>query len=472
MRNKPTQARSVQRFTKLSRRQLLGGTGAALALPYLDAMRPARAADCAELPKRLIVMYTPNGTVPASFWPTGSGSDFALSPILEPLEEHKNSLLIVGGLDIRSGNTGPGDPHQRGTGSCLTGRALLEGNFSGDANEVAGWAAGISLDQHVAASIDCTPLRSLEFGVMVEDPTVRGRISYTGAGKPLPPENSPSKIYERVFEPGLTGEEKALRRERRGYVIDRVLDQYRALHQRLGVEDRARLDSHVEALTELETQLQQPGVEFGGACTELELPTFSEDFDYGELPAVGKAQIDVMTQMMRCDVTRVATLMWTHSQSMASYPLTVKFGSQTFNSTGGHHGLAHKGDDEAEYIAKNVAINRFFAGQLAYLIQSLQSIPEGEGTAFDNTLILWTNEQNKGNTHDLGDMPYVLAGSLGGAVQTGQYLRFGPELSTRNGERGESHNRLLTTVLRAMGLDDEGFGDTQFGSDVLPGILT
>ncbi|HEX2735248.1 MAG TPA: DUF1552 domain-containing protein [Polyangiaceae bacterium] len=457
----------------IGRRSLLTGAGAALALPYLDIMRARAASSCdADAPKRLIVMYTPNGTIPAAFWPTGSEDDFELSPILSPLEAHKSDLLIVGGMDILSGNTGPGDPHQRGTGSCLTGRALMEGNFSGDANEVAGWASGISLDQQVAASIDCTPLRSLEFGVMVEDPTVRGRISYTGAGKPLPPENSPSKIYERVFEPGLSKEEKALRRERRGYVIDRVLDQYKALNLRLGSEDRTRLESHVEALTQLETQLAAPGVEFGGACVEQDVPTFSTDFDYSQLPAVGKAQIDVLTQMVRCDVTRVATLMWTHSQSQANYPLNVKFGGQTFTSTGGHHGLAHKGDDEAEYIAKNTAIDNFFASQLAYLIDQLKAIPEGEGTAFDNTLILWTNEQNKGNTHDMGDMPYVLAGSAGGAIQTGRYKRFGPELSTRNGERGESHNRLLTTVLKAMGLPDESFGDPNYASDVLPGILS
>jgi hypothetical protein len=184
----------------LSRRTLLTGAGAALGLPFLEAMRPATAAAnaCIETPKRLIVMYTPNGTVPASFWPSGAGTDFTLSPILEPLERHQRDLTIVGGCDILTGNRGPGDPHQRGTGACLTGRPLLEGAFSGDANEVAGWASGISLDQHAANGIGaCTSLRSLEFGVMVEDPTVRGRISYAGAGKPLPPENSPSRTRPR-----------------------------------------------------------------------------------------------------------------------------------------------------------------------------------------------------------------------------------------------------------------------------------
>ena len=151
--------------------------------------------------------------------------------------------------------------------------------------------------------------------------------------------------------------------------------------------------------------------------------------------------------------------------------MTVRHGGQTFYSTGGHHSLAHKGDDEAEYIAKNTAINRFFAEQLGYLITQLKAIPEGDGTAFDNSLILWTNEQNKGNTHDLADMPYVLAGSAGGAVETGRYVRFAPELSQRRGEKGESHNRLLTTVLQAMGLPDVEFGDTQFGAELLPGLL-
>lgn len=463
----------MKRF-QLSRRALLAGSGAVMALPFLDAMRPARAGGaCGPTPKRLIVMYTPNGTVPANFWPSGEGTNFTLSPILEPLAPHQSDLLIIGGCDLRTSNGGPGDPHQRGTGACLTGRPLLEGTFSGDANEVAGWASGISLDQHVAASIgECSAIRSLEFGVMVEDPTVRGRISYAGAGKPLPPENSPSKIYERVFEPGLSVAEKALRRERRSYVIDRLRDQYDGLVRRLGSEDRQRLESHVEALNELQTQVRQPGIEFGGTCLDQPVPVFEEQFDYSQLPEVGRAQIDLLAMMVRCDVTRVASLMWTHSQSTASYPLTVKFGSQTFTSTGGHHSLAHKGDDEAEYIAKNTAINRFFAEQLGTLIDQLKAIPEGDGTAFDNTLVFWTNEQNKGNTHDLADMPYVLAGSAGGVIETGRYLRFAPELSQRRGEKGESHNRLLTTILRAMGLSDTEFGDTEFGAEELPGIVS
>jgi hypothetical protein len=463
----------TKRGVRLTRRAALSGLGASLSLPFLEAMRPAQAGvPCGDdAARRLVVMYTPNGTVPSNFWPAEEGASVTMSPILAPLERHRADLLVVGGCDLRTSG-GPGDPHQRGTGACLTGRPLQEGSFSGDADAVAGWASGISIDQQVAASIGaCTPLRSLEFGVMVEDPTVRGRISYAGPGKPLPPENSPSKIYERVFEPGLTPAEKALRRERREFVIDRVLSQYTALNARLGMEDKQRLESHIESLAELEAELAQPGVEFGGACTEFEVPSFDAQFDYSQLPAVGRAQINVLTTMFRCDVTRVATLMWTHSQSTASYPINVRFGGTTFTSTGGHHGLAHKGDDEAEYVAKNTAINVFFAEQLATLIDQLKGIPEGEGTAFDNTLILWTNEQSKGNTHDLADMPYVLAGSAGGRVKTGQYLRFAPELSQRKGERGESHNRLLTTVLQAMGLPDETFGDDQYGSGVLPGIL-
>lgn len=462
----------------LDRRTLLRGAGALTGLPFLEAMRPAFAqAPCeASPPKRLIVFYSPNGTVPKDFWPSQVGRNFQLSSILAPLERHKQDLVIVGGCDIITGNRGPGDPHQRGTGACLTGRPLLTGTFSGDSNEVAGWASGISLDQQVARTLGkCTRFPSLEFGVMVENPTVRGRISYTGAGKPLPPENSPSKLYERVFEPGLTAGEKALRRERRRHVVDRTLSQYRDLRGRLGSSDQQRLDSHVESLVELDAQLSRPGVEFGGACQPLSVnPALGTAFDYSQILAVGAAQLDVLALMFRCDITRVATVMWTHSQSTASYPINLRFGNTTFTQSGGHHGLAHKGDGEAEFVAKNGAVNRLIMEQIASLIDRLKAIPEGNGTVFDNTLILYTNEQNKGNSHDLGDMPYLLAGSAGGAVDTGQYLRFAPTLAERRGVKGESHNRMLVTVLRAMGLSDTSFGDTEnpaLGTDVLPGIL-
>lgn len=464
----------MKRKWELSRRAFLRGSGAMLGLPFLNAMMPGVARAGGALPKRLIVIYTPNGTVPKNFWPKGQGSDFALSPILQPLERHKRDLVVVGGLDLLSGNNGPGDPHQRGTGTCLTGVSLLQGTFSGDNNEVAGWAAGISVDQHVANAISTdTPYRSLEFGVMVGDPTVRGRISYAGRGKPMPPENSPGKLYERVFEPGLSKSEKTLRRERRRKVVDRLLAQYRDLHGRVGREDQLRLESHIESLSAVDAQLSRPGIEFGGAtCAPMKAPTFDDGFDYSLLPTVGKTQLDLMTLVLSCGVTNVVSLMWTHSQATASYPLRVRFGGKTFSQTGGHHGLAHKGDDEEEFIAKNTAINRFYAKNLAYLIDKLKAIPEGSGTLFDNTLILWTNEQNKGNTHDMGDMPYVLAGSAGGAVKTGQFLRFSPELSRRRGAKGVSHNRMLDTVAAAMGAPAEnGFGDTSFGTGVLEGIL-
>lgn len=457
---------------RLPRRTFLRAGGVALGLPLLNAMEASAARPP---PKRLVVIYTPNGTIPKNFWPAGSGSDFALSTILRPLEAHRRDLTLLGGIDILTGNRGPGDPHQRGTGACLTGAPLMNGTFSGDNNEAAGWASSISIDQHVANAIGRdTPYRSLEFGVMVGDPTVRGRVSYAGPGRPMPPENSPRRLYERVFEPGLSVAEKALHRQRRRKVVDRLRSQYLALRARVGQEDQRRLESHIESLVEVDKQLSRPGIEFGGAtCSPVEVPDFGESFDYGRLPEVGKAQLDLMSLVLACGVTNVVSLMWTHSQSTASYPIPVRFGGRTYAKTGGHHGLAHKGDDEAEFIAKNTAINRFFAKNLAYLVERLKSVPEGEGTLFDSTLVLWTNEQSKGNSHDMGDMPYVLAGSAGGALRAGQYLRFAPELAARKrGQKGVSHNRLLETLSAAMGVSvGEGFGDTTLGTGVLPGLL-
>ena len=153
-------------MSPLNRRTLLRGAfGAAVSLPLLDAMSRSATAGPAVGPKRFVVFYTPNGTVPANFWPSATGRDFPLSPILEPLADHRDDLLVLGGVDMLSGLSGPGDAHQKGTGQCLTATELQEGDFPGDAGAQAGWADHISIDQHIANHISLdTPLRSLELG--------------------------------------------------------------------------------------------------------------------------------------------------------------------------------------------------------------------------------------------------------------------------------------------------------------------
>ena len=131
------------------------------------------------------------------------------------------------------------------------------------------------------------------------------------------------------------------------------------------------------------------------------------------------------------------------------------------NIVEGHHSLAHKGDEDSEKIEQNTLVNAWYAEQLAYLIARLKAIPEGEGTVFDNTVILWTNEQAKGNNHSRARMPYLLAGSAGGYFNTGRYVTQGSAVG---------HNKLMVSLLNAMDIEAEQFGNPEFGTGPLSGL--
>jgi hypothetical protein len=451
----------------MKRRTVLRGLGGlAISLPLLDAMRgsPARAGG-PEFPKRFVVMYTPNGTIPKNFWPTNvnSETDFEFSPILTPLAAHKDDLLIIGGVDMlsamasNSGGKAPGDAHQKGTGQCLTATELLPGNFVGGGGLSAGWAGGISVDQEIANHIGKdTPYASLELGVAVQGANVRGRISYRGPAQPLPPENSPYIAYQRLFGDSL-GEplEIEQRVARRQSVLEVVADDYERLRDRLGGEDREKLHNHLLSIEAIRARLDKAVIEFGGACQPLDLGPVLDVNKIENMPVVGGLQMDLLAMAFACDITRVATLMWTNSTSGA----VLSFVDPEIKD--GHHGLAHKGDEDTVKVHHNTLINTWYASQLASLIDRLKAIPEGDGTVFDNTVILWTNEQSRGNNHDRHDLPYVLAGNAGGFFNTGRYVEFPSDTA---------HNHLLVSLLNSMDIDADEFGNPIYGTGPLTGL--
>jgi Protein of unknown function (DUF1552) len=448
----------------LSRRAVLRGLGGTVvALPFLDAMvgigRRAEA-QALEFPKRFVVWYTPNGTVPKNFWPVRNGSDsqFTLSPILEPLADHQSDLLVLEKIDLLASLNGPGDAHQKGTGTCLTGIELQEGDFAGDAGESAGWADGISIDQHIANHIGKdTTFRSLEFGVMVQGSSVRSRISYRGPGQPLPPENDPYTMYRRLFgDPSVSPEELALQNMRRQAVLGSLGGEYERLRGKLGADDREKLGIHLEAVQSIQDRLAKSQLEFDGTiCKRYEQGDPLDVARVSNMPEIAKLHMDMMAMAFACDVTRVASLMWTQSTAGHIYSW---LGNEIRE---GHHSLAHKGDEDTQKVAQNTALNRWHAEQLAYFIQKLKEIPEGDGTVFDNTVIFWTNEQAKGNNHDRRNMPYVLAGDAGGYFRTGRFI----------GQTNETgHNQLLVSLMNAMGIEGDTFGNPDYGTGPIAGL--
>ena len=459
---------------QLNRRAFLRGAGGvAIALPFLEIMggcskgssSGAGAGVAATrkavtgvngFPKRFIVFFSANGTIPTRWVPTGGETDFVMSDILRPLEEagHRNDLLILDGVDDEVSNHGPGDGHMKGMGCLLTGTELLEGDaFTGGNGELAGWGGGISIDQELANNIaDDTRFKSLEFGVRTGGATVWSRMSYSAPDQPLPPTDSPYTMFDRVFgDLGADpfGVEKL--RAQRHTVLDTVMEDYARLNARLGAADRARLEEHLETIRGVESRLDNGG-EIGGECQVPNVGTPIDPSQAVNYPVVGDLQMDLLTMAMACDLTRVATLQWSRSVSGQT------FGHLDPAIPEGHHDLSHEGDSNTYAFESLVRINTWYSTKLAELITRLKAVPEGPGTMFDNTVILVCNELGKGNSHTRMNQPFLLAGSAGGYFRTGRFLTYAGTTP---------HNKLLVSLCQAFGLSRTTFGNPVYGSGPL-----
>lgn len=448
----------------LSRRALLRGAGgAALALPFLDIMRTAPTLaqsipgyTAAGLPKRFVVFFTPNGTIPDAWTPIGSGSSFTFSRILAPLAPFREKLLILDGLD----QTGEGgDGHQNGMQGMLTGQTLNPGPFQGGDGGSAGWANGISVDQRIAEVVGTeTPLRSLELGVRSgQGENNWTRMSLLGPDEPIPPERDPYKVYDRIFGGfAVSPDVQKLADDRRRVVLDNVATNIRELNAKLGVDDRRKLEQHLAIVEEIEARLGKRPRAALEAC-EPPIPEDGLDPDSdSNMPAIGKAQMDLLVMAMACDLTRVGSIMWNNSVGDS----VMNFVDPSIDR--GHHDYSHDGDSNAETIEKLTKINEWYATQFAYFLQRLESIPEGDGTMLDNTIVFWTNELAKGNSHSRNDTHYVIAGGSH-SFSLGRCLKFPYEESHR-------HNDLLLSFIHAMGIEDSSFGRADWCSGPLPGL--
>lgn len=440
----------------LSRRAVLRGLGGiAVALPFLEGMAPKRAL-ASPAPRRFVPFFTANGNVPQG---TGDGADFALTPELSALAPHRKDLLLLTGFNNQVAAHSPGDNHQRGIGCMLTGAKLgteplfCEALCEPGAEEYVGWATGPSLDQVLARTEgigDQTRFPSLELGVGVQIGTVYARMSYASGGRPVAPEDDPLAVFNRLF-----GQASPELRARRKSVLDTVSEDYAALDARLGAEDRRRLDAHLTAVREIELTHTSPGFSPAGTC---QLPAIDRPGDiYGNAsyPAVGKAQMDLLVMALACDLTRVASLQWDTSVSNVVH-------SWLPGVVMGHHDLSHEDPANASIQAQLRAIEGWYASQLAYLIAALGAVPEGEGTLLDSTVVLWCNELSKGFDHTLHDLHWMLAGSCGGAFDTGRLVRL----------KGDPHNDLLLSIANAMGSSIDSFGDPEFCLGPMAGLST
>lgn len=411
----------------------------ALALPLLDAFT-ARTADAVPFPKRLVVVFTPNGTVADAWTPSGGEHDFVLGEILSPLAAHRDDLLILSGIDGESSYHGPGDnAHWNGMGHMLTGTELV------DLGNSVFWGGGISVDQLVAQRIGgSTRFPSLELAVEPNPGQVASRMSYLGAGRPVPPESDPTALFHRLFG-GITPDLQA----RRQSVLDAVKGDIASLSPRLGAADRQKLSTHLDAVRAVEKSL------FAGPAVACDAISIGRD-DVRDMPAVGKDMIAMLVRALACDLTRVVTLQWSEAVSMTRMTW--------LGIDDAHHDLSHLPIADPVVKSKLVAINRWYAGQFAALLDAMKAVPEGDGTLLDHSLVVWCNELGDGAIHSRRALPYVLAGRCGGALTTGRFLRYGEAV----GQPAPPHNDLLTAICRAMDVAVDSFGNPAYCTGALP----
>jgi hypothetical protein len=401
------------------------------------------------VPKRLILLASSNGTIHEQWKPSVGGAGLELSPVLAPLEAHKHDLIVLDGLGWRYGD-GPGVDHMR---LCMlwNGTPMLAGtDFQNSTGTMpCGWGGGISVDQYIAQQIGHeTPFASLEYGVQNGGAHIYSRMSYADANQPIPPEDNPYSMFDRLFaEFGQTEAELAQLRARRKSVLDVVKGNLSATGAKMSAEDRLKLESHLEAVRSIEARLDVSAV--------CQAPAPGDQFDphaNDNFPLVSRLQIDMMVMALACDLTRVSSMLWARAGSNVRYTW---LGLDTE-----HHSIAHDSTTPArDQIA---AINTWHAGELAYLLDALKAVPEGDGTMLDNTLVVWGNELADGYSHAQQPIPLVLAGKAGGVLQTGRYIDYGES----------RHNRLLVSICNLMGLPEvTSFGTLDDGSGPLSDLV-
>jgi len=433
---------------RTNRREFLRDLGlGAAALPFVLNLPSLGFANQTRRKQRLVVMFSPNGVVPDTFWPDETGRGFTFKPSLTPLAPYQDRTLVLHGVCDRI--RGDGDSHMRGIGCLLTGTELFPGNIQGGSDTPAGWASGISIDQEIKGFLqndEATRTRfgSLEFGVMVPDRAdTWTRMVYAGSNRPVAPIDDPYQMFGKLYGQAKDGQMLAS-------ILDDLSDDLTKVSRSVSSTDRRLLDEHATFVREMEQELRSAAAARAGhQVPELE-PGVKEQND--NMPRLSKMQIDLMVNSFANDFARVATMQYTNSVGGAKM--------HWLGVDQGHHELSHEPDTNAQAQEKLTKINHWFCEQLAYLCKRLAETPEpGQpGCLLDNTVIVWTNELGKGNSHTLDNIPFVLVGN-GLDFQMGRSLKLGRV----------PHNRLLLSLAHGFGHTLTKFGNPDYCS---PGPLS
>jgi hypothetical protein len=439
--------------TALPRRTVLRGLGASLALPFLDAMVPAGtllAQTPARPTPRIGFIYMPNGVARnftgINYWtPAGEGTAFELSPILAPLAPFRDRTVVVSGLAQHQADAfddGANGDHTRGTSSWLTGVHCKR-------TEGADVRNGVSADQIAAAAIGTTtPLPSLELAIDLNFLAGQCENSYSCAylntlawqspTAPLPTENNPRIVFERLFgEGGTPAQRQAQARENRS-LLDSVMADLSRLQKDLGPADRATVGEYLDAVREIEGRIQRaerrgPDESLAHLDRPSGIPTrFDEHV---------KLMFELQWLAFRGDLTRVVTFMLGRELNFRTYP--------EIGINEGHHGLSHHQDNPAQ-LAKYARLNTYQTQLFAAFLERLRATPDGDGTLLDHSLFLYGAGLSNPNLHAHYDLPLAVVGGAGG-VKGGRHVVFRQETPMTN---------LLLSMLDRVGVRAESLGDS------------
>ncbi|MBM4088353.1 MAG: DUF1552 domain-containing protein [Planctomycetes bacterium] len=408
----------------------------AAATPFVWGLAARGSEATAPRRQRLVILFSPNGVVPWNFWPKEVGEQFTLPEILTPLQPFQKRVLTLHGICNRV--RGDGDSHMRGMSCLLTGIELFPGNIQGGSDTPAGWASGISIDHEIGSFLQGreetkTRFASLEFGVVVPpraDPWTR--MVYAGPNKPIAPIDDPYQMLRKLY--GRLQDQASL-----SAILDDVQEDLRKVRDVVSAADRRVLEENETFVRELELELRAASQD----QTQRQAPELDGDVKNvnDNIPTLSRMQLDLLVNSFVNDFTRVATVQYTNSVGQARM--------RWLGIDEAHHELSHNADSDTASQEKLTRINQWFCQQLAYLLEKLASTPEpgGEGTLLDNTVVVWTNELGKGNSHTLDNIPFVLAGN-GLGFRMGRSLKYDKV----------PHNRLWLAVAHAFGHRLETFG--------------
>ncbi len=451
--------------TSLSRRLLMKRLGLSAActalLPPLEAFGQAAA-----VPKRFIVVGTPQGTVHEKWVPTFANNQLDLSFILKPLEPMKSQLVAIDGLRYLSSIEKGADKngHYAGMSDGLTGRGNARTNSAGSG--VGAIGLGVSLDQYLAKDLSAgLAFRSLELAIATEGEAGLSGYSYTAAKQQLVPENNPQKVWDTVFKNATLGGTQVdpkieARKKNRRAILDLIRKDLKVLTPKLGKDDQQRLGTHLASVEELDLALSaKPPASSLNSCTKPVRPPSMNYEPYNgndNIPAISRNQINLLVMALACDLTRVGSLQYGRGGAQHRFTwLGPEFNSDPDNGpndgTQGIHGLAHN-ENTPSSRDKLARCHQWYSGEVLYLLQKLASISEGAGSMLDNTVVLWLNEMGNGS-HSLEKIPFVLAGNVG------KYFRTNGRLVTA---AQQPHNRLLLSLCQAFGKADTSFGDPDY----------